>query len=85
MFYSKNIHTNTFVCNNTCDQSDDIHEPGAFDRAIAHGPMSQVVWCGGFSFCLHWVSLVEEQLTDLDLMPIPQVVEHYSKTNQMVN
>lgn len=62
---------------NTCDQSDEIHDPTAFDSAMAQGPVSHVAWCGGFSFGLHSVSLVDEQLTDLDLMPIPQVAEHW--------
>lgn len=65
----------------TCDQSDIIHEPTALDRAIAHGPASQVAWCGGFSLCLHSVSSVDEQPTDLDLMPTPQVAEHCGQNN----
>lgn len=43
---------------------------------MAHGPMSQLAWWAGLSFGLQSVSLGEEQATDLDLIPTPQVAEH---------
>lgn len=60
----------------TWDQSDINQEPTALVKAKAHGPISQVAWCAGFSLCLHFVSSSDVHLTDLDLIPIPQATEH---------